>query len=347
MSKIYFEINGEEFEAEKIEEEQRGQHVENKVWYKITIDGEERRVLFKPGYTIGEVVAYKTSQVLGIKCCRAERAILHDSQTGKMTDGCISFCELDKDEELIGITVLLEKYFEGTVELSEYERTGVVSFDTAIELIKRKTKDDIENYYRNSNISPAELAEEVGRGQKRNIKNFLEMIIGLDIPCVNGDRHLENWGMAVGGENIIRFYNCFDNEAILGLFWEDIGIVGTAPEEIKSFLESDNSSKISTPDISRINSQLGENEMLVRCSHIELLSYLLLKSDYREETYEIMKNFLNKFKSPQDLLAVLEECGMNDKPYRDYFEFSKALFEYTYPIIQNLMREYERNIGIS
>lgn len=136
-----------------------------------------------------EVIAYEMCKIYGIPCCKADLAKFGD------TLGCISWYDLrieEKDGFRDGMSLTNEyvPYKEKTTGEKETRDEKDLSF--ILDIVEYSIKD----FYSKTDISPEDLETKI----KENRARVIEMAM-FDIIHGNGDRHNQNWGMKVLGNN--------------------------------------------------------------------------------------------------------------------------------------------------
>jgi len=208
----------------------------------------------------------------GVKCCKAELAIL-DNEVEPMyfsdVNAAISYSNIDTEKG--------ESLLHGEEVMKIYgDKASPPNIDNMITSIINMMKD--------YNM-PDEQIEEA-------IDNFFKMVI-FDYLFSNTDRHMSNWGMRIYTEPIrgCEFYSMFDNEEIL-LF----GMMEYTIEELMQLgaLEEHVQSKMFSKMKCRDNSNNTFDEVITH----------LLNGKYRNRVLRIINQFSSEF-GEEDLVEIL------------------------------------------
>lgn len=250
----------------------------------------------------GEFIGYKIAESIGIPACKVELAKrdYRNQYSGKVSEveGCISYVDLEDDEELVNGMTIVEMY-----------RRDVLS--------KSKPRQDYS--YSNNNIDVIIEATKYFLDQKTSLTNaekqkicddIIQMVV-FDCAFGNPDRNDENWSLKVrsfykdkrGLSDKVELYPMYDNEKILGLM-ERLDLVEKMTEKSDSEIEM-------FSDIA-LNSRMGFGEENQNVPYTKILKHLLSK--YPSPTKKAIDKVL-KLKE-RDLEELLDETEGLKEPYK-------------------------------
>lgn len=258
----------------------------------------------------GEFIAYLLQKKVGFPACDVDilrrNIALPFSKSGRKVEvnGCISYSDLKKDEDLVQAINVLAWY-----KMEHYDEYVKIMNPLGLEIAPNDRLLDINNEQNNNNmelIVPAfeayarELAGATDEEVSKLRQDLINMVV-FDCKFGNTDRNDENYGLAVSKDGV-RLYPSFDNEYILGMSEAVEDIERYSAARLQEHIDKD------------LTSRMGVSSQVSKLGYQAMLTFLF--TTYPEETKKAYED-VTKIKE-SDLVTIMEECEGLDEFHKDY-----------------------------